>query len=601
MQFVNPYNFISLRQGKKQDLKNYHGKLTGRLACRFVLKTPLIIPDHTEKIEQAYNGKTYAVYPFMTLNGKPLIPGSSIRGAVRSLFETLTDSCVRTNDDYYFSSRTGSIKSAGLLQKTMERWTLYQAMRYADPKGLVTERAQTGDKVSFTGEFVGNSHYVKAATGAQRGYVLKMDQFSGKRSGKPFRSAYSVMEQDGNTVLNSFNNESIQPFLNNIEMSCKGSAAGKAREYRARFLALEPGELMPVWYEKDEHGMFCLALSQLSRNVYTKKPKDFLEEKNLQPCVNRSALCDACALFGFVGGGKNEGAMGSRLRFSDAQPIGEIRLSKPRLLPILASPRMSSPEFYLRLPGEKFYTADTPKVQLAGRKFYWHFNKERQQVDENPKMAAMMQCAETDGAFTFDVYFDGITWAQLNQLYTALTLGDNQAESSLWHKLGHGKPLGFGSVKILVERVLTREFTIGADGVFRYTEDVTHPECVPLPEELKIMLDRTTVMGKTVDYPRMTENGPIYEWFSRNRKFTARKEDRVYYQRLPPVTKEQTLSSDPGSGTLRTKRLQTNQYRRPQAGGIRRRVCVQCGKSHSTSFSGPDHKVLCRDCLAGRK
>ena len=99
--FVNPYNFVSsdFSQKTKADLKKE--KYTGVLKCHLITKTPVAIPGEIieetrveEKLNQMH--KTYEFFNYG--EGKYVIPGSSIRGAVRSVYEAITDSCYVTAD-----------------------------------------------------------------------------------------------------------------------------------------------------------------------------------------------------------------------------------------------------------------------------------------------------------------------------------------------------------------------------------------------------------------------------------------------------------------------------------------------------------------------
>lgn len=70
-------------------------RYTGRLSC--VLKTigPVFIPQGNESFER---GK-HRDYRFIRIGGKPVVPGSAIRGAVSSVYEALTNSCLRVLDE----------------------------------------------------------------------------------------------------------------------------------------------------------------------------------------------------------------------------------------------------------------------------------------------------------------------------------------------------------------------------------------------------------------------------------------------------------------------------------------------------------------------
>jgi hypothetical protein len=195
---------------------------------------------------------------------------------------------------------------------------------------------------------------------------------------------------------------------------------------------------------------------------------------------------------------------------------------------LLTSPRSSSLEFYLRHP-DNVYTADSKDVTLSGRKFYWHNPKLADDKEFNyqalrsnsPSMSAQLQCTKKENGveFEFDVYFDGITQTQLQQFYTALTLANKEGKD-LCHKIGHSKPLGFGSVKIKAQ-VQLRSF----DGE-KYVEipETMDPFVISnkeLRQELFRAFDFNAIdeidENVNVDYPRTPESKNIYQWFSANR------------------------------------------------------------------------------------
>lgn len=107
--FVNPYTFVPLPEkvdrgkprwhsslsadtsGISDDLlQNYSSQneagLSGKFTWQLTFKTPLVLP-----LDQAPQ----------LMNGKLLYPGSSLRGALRSIHETLTNSCMRILDSSY--------------------------------------------------------------------------------------------------------------------------------------------------------------------------------------------------------------------------------------------------------------------------------------------------------------------------------------------------------------------------------------------------------------------------------------------------------------------------------------------------------------------
>jgi len=550
MPFVNPYNFIPLREKKKKGVDDYYELLTGRINCRLIAKKPILIPDHEKKIKNPKD-KEYDEYPFMSVDGIPMIPGSSIRGPIRSVFEALTDSCVFTNDHYYFSSRTNEIKKAGLLEKrkTESGWTYYlhKANRYADKHNFIeANNKQTGESIEFSSYTAEGKLYVSEnlePNNIHNGYVLKMNRMPTDKG----ISSYSIFEmKNSSSQPVELDQKYIVAFKENIEKYKKGKAKEKAKIYENKFNELQDGEMIPVWYE-EEGGKYFLALSQISRNVYTNKPDDLLPE-SLKRCNSRKELCSACALFGFVAAsGENEdGSMGSRVRFSDAWPtsISSVTLIKESvLLPILSEPRSSSLEFYLR-HDDDFYHADTEGVKLSGRKFYWHnhtFNLDQLEGDKKPLQTSYMQPANSGSEFIFTVYFDRITQVQLNQLFTALSLGENTANSNRLHKIGHGKPIGFGSVKIIVDSIYKRSFSEKA-----YEPEVPimdEVSLVDLPDALRRAVDFMATGDNKVDYPRLNEGGKIFGWFAENRPLVEEGKAR-FYSKLPLATNENILLPD---------------------------------------------------------
>ena len=69
-----------------------------------------------------------------------------------------------------------------------------------------------------------------------------------------------------------------------------------------------------------------------------------------------------------------------------------------------------------------------------------------------------MELCKPGSRFTFEFYFDRIKEHQLRELLWTITIGENDENGTHMHKLGHGKPLGLGSVKLVVESVETRSF-----------------------------------------------------------------------------------------------------------------------------------------------
>lgn len=103
--FLNPYNFVRSLETRNAHIAPLLGRcappphdryvgLTGRIRCRLTATTPIFVSDSEEIIEETVNGKVHRHYRFFRdPEGKIAIPGTSLRGVVRSIFEAATNSC----------------------------------------------------------------------------------------------------------------------------------------------------------------------------------------------------------------------------------------------------------------------------------------------------------------------------------------------------------------------------------------------------------------------------------------------------------------------------------------------------------------------------
>lgn len=106
--------------------------------------------------------------------------------------------------------------------------------------------------------------------------------------------------------------------------------------------------------------------------------------------------------------------------------------------------------------------------------------------------------------FRFDIYYDGVSGEQLDKLMWCLHFGENEKDGNLCHKIGHGKPLGLGSVKIVIEEKAERTFR---DGSYEWSrekpvKEKSEPEHIVNKEALlKVMDFRWLSRGPDKDVP----------------------------------------------------------------------------------------------------
>ncbi|MBR1556020.1 MAG: TIGR03986 family CRISPR-associated RAMP protein [Oscillospiraceae bacterium] len=552
--FINPYTFIPVGQGVKKEYAEYFTSslLSGKICCTLTSRTQLAVCDKVSERD----------FDFFKIDGKAVIMGSSLRGTIRSIYEALTDSCLSSTnaeDEDYFSSRLNK-ESAGLIEHTENGYILHTARRFKDENNTQLGSYRTGDYVGFTyyskkGRAGTIQYFQLDNSSPKKGYVHKTDRFRSKMAGKPIENKDSIFEKTDQSV--KLTEKSIRLLEENIFNTIKNELRYQtknkqiAKDYLSQFRKMQKGgTLLPVWYYKKGQNYY-LAPSQMSRTIFYRQPVDFLKDINLNPCNTADTICESCALFGIVRKSDDSGsfAKASRIRFSDAVCENPDCFDKKFTLPILASPRLSSFEFYLKSKDEQ-YCADDKGVTIAGRKYYWHHNDDPRKIKSDAKnkegnnMDARVQLVKPDSEFHFEVYFDQIPEDALKKLLFALTLGENTPDSRYCHKVGHGKPIGLGSAKITVDAVTVRTFS---DGIYQETPYEWTPEQLRkvfanqqnVDNILKVT-NFDAVDGKDIQYPSLNPTGgDIFKWFAQNRDgLRSIGQPMKYYYKLPSLNDE---------------------------------------------------------------
>ncbi|MDR0837436.1 MAG: RAMP superfamily CRISPR-associated protein [Propionibacteriaceae bacterium] len=334
----------------------------------------------------------------------------------------------------------------------------------------------------------------------------------------------------------------------------------------------------------------------------------------LTPTLFRPAtdkLSSADVVFGWVpGSDKDERGVRSRVRFGGVRCIRED-LATPTIieggpwgLAILSSPKPQSGRFYLvdTQTGEPLDGTAKPLFyskgqRIAGHKVYphhrvpdgyWEFPDHWNSADSganHPQVGGHYQnflaptaviSGSADQSITISeyvpigvsfettVFIEGLTYLELAMLLWAITLGDVTGEEERYHRLGRGRPLGFGSIKMKVDWTKSQIWTAD-QWLARYCGAVVSAE-TQVKEIAKKMVDQATTALKEdsavynaiiraaegielpIHYPRLgssaQEAAPSqtsYEWFNAN--------DRGRRLGLPRLgAGSQALPNQPGNG-----------------------------------------------------
>jgi len=533
IRFFNPYNFVRNIRTPRPEQENVLGDcpppphdryvgLTGRITCSLRTVTPLFVSDsHDIRIQPGNDGegnpidKEHPSYRFFTIPGKrgrpePAIPGSSLRGMLRSVFELSTNSCFSVFDgDRILDRREGprygnKIKeNPGIIRKLASQdksgeVELCSAASIGcyhpsdehlknalDSRGGI-DAWKTGDRVAARASRVGK--------GPQRRYIVRefaeiIDRLSPLEAGEVVIEGWLKITRRGEGTLK----KSEALFLDTEKHGSSGRLAfdiSQQNEYNNVLQSqierkqlpvqvsdnkLQVGDL--VWVDVvgsgDKRRVHRLARVQIPRTPYAYPIGEFLEE-HLKHCSDYNRLCPACRLFGWVtkaGGGADSDpnkrmAYAGRLHFSHAElETDSFSCYQEIPLAVLSSPQPTKCGFYLldsngRPKAPVDYNAPFA-ARLRGRKIYWHHrttdsreyarapfgNPGKHPVRDNQNRTVRgLLAPETEFQFTLE--FENLAELELGALLWAIEL-----EKGIYHRLGYGKPLGLGSVELNVKKL----------------------------------------------------------------------------------------------------------------------------------------------------
>jgi len=538
--FVNPYNFVPLEGHCHKDAPahaNTGPLLTGYVECTLKTLTPLIIPNTSnaaalhradEKVEA---GNSYDFFSYVNLasggkgaaNGKyerPVIPGSELRGVIRSVYEAAFNGCLSTVDlNRKLHRRTMQTKRPGILRRNQrgdwevvkcervkikvvpgtftnnkdcvisindyEKWKEAEFISVKKGKNNVACSVKPG-RIRQDRSLIGRLHKGEPFGERTPEYPLGAKRYEsvfirGKEA--PLTVSEAEMKQ-----LKELLRQYADPKINkHLDMGHSGYT-----EWSQLFGNMERGDHrseLPVYYTKQSNKATHLTPAMISKEVFQTGIGELLKANGeYQPCNDRGKLCPACTLFGMTG----DRSLASRVRFSDGEWLdnGSTHYGlRTFTLPELGEPKPGTVEFYTfpvdKRRAEKFpiwtydyvnrykdepRSLDEGELKIRGRKFYWHhepFGKS-DGVSTNAypadgslsSMRQRVRAVDKGHAFTCRIYFDAVTAEELNRLRWALTF----ESADCAHKMGRGKPLGFGSVQLEVERIMVRQLDSSSGG-----------------------------------------------------------------------------------------------------------------------------------------
>lgn len=459
---------------------NKKGKLSGHIDLDMETLTPLFIGGNGEQ-------------PFSPA-GRIILPGSTIRGMVKNLLKIVScgswhgDEDVNDRHVYFrclmatkkdpawkhdlhklYSGRMTSMhnkkpsknaKTGFLAKNKRGEYFVYPLLpQHAGRRILIGEYEDTfGVKVPTkapVSSVVWRNDIAYIITGNQDKKKLKRTQaeydavpdFQRKKLGKQFIRYYSLHDADWSTnhrltvpeaVLNDYVEDTNRRGVDLLDK--KGHLpADKARELGAK-LDADIISIVPCGYLERDGEVTAFGHGLSFRIPYENGIMDAIPA-NLQ----QDTIDFATAIFG------DKERWASRVFFEDGEPEGNIEKLETATAHPLLQPNPTSYQLYLEQDGRKLKHWDAPEgVKIRGYKMYWH-NKmsDWKATEDEAKLTNVVRKItpiKRGNHFHAKVRFQNLSELELGALLTVFDLAGESEKAA--YKLGQGKSLGLGSVKM---------------------------------------------------------------------------------------------------------------------------------------------------------
>jgi CRISPR-associated protein (TIGR03986 family) len=518
---IAPYNFVQLPTKivtvpLPSPQTKYEGH-TGYLTCTLTTESPLYIRcGHTlREFEQELESRKLSNFFYYPSNPKnPVLPGSSLRGMLRTLLEIVSFSRITQVSDAqkFFFRAVASMRDdpltepykkrlskdtikAGYLLKQGEKWFIRPAQtidnRY--PFVWISENIVTSVLHTFIPMIQG--HYLP-----QQISNISFEDIDQKNT-RPFAKKISqnlhtylykgVLVSSGNMLESGQNSRDLKrknhclvgqpndhvnplPISDNAIASYRSALTKFQKEsFDEEYGALENGRCIFYCQPRDGQEVSFFGHCPNFRVPYQIEGQplaatalNYLPKKLRDPLINDFAT----VLFGFVHlektGDNQLQSLKGRLSLTDAvcKTDGDVWYEKQPIAPqLLEAPKPSTFQHYLVQPiAEKielkhYGSQSVTETVIRGHKLYWHKGKQLDIKHPNPEdvqeaYKTTINPIRPRVEFEFKIYFENLSNEELGAVLWVLNLAqDNRYRLSL----GMGKPLGMGAVKITHHLVLS--------------------------------------------------------------------------------------------------------------------------------------------------
>ena len=448
------------RQANYKEYVKKHGKLSGYIELHCRTMTPVFI------------GMGDKEGAFFAPAGKPILPGSTLRGMVKNIFKIVTCGAMRTDKDsadiddralYYRSFMNKSYKAELVDSKKIDG--KHQSFTKAKPGFLIHDKLENQyyicpaqfdrkkdtwlvskyKKVILWDEYEKRGGELPCFTGPMEGGRTAKTHYTFHYN--PDWSSRNRLPVSEEIIVHYQHDLTRDEDLDLFKLAKRGKAA-------ASFVGDDGCDfVVPCFYKEKKGEVAHFGFGQYYRIPY---PYTIGGGGHLPRAIkDASAAVDyADAIFG------RKELWGSRLAFEDAVLKESKGFETAHYSKTLGEPKPTSYQLYLEQEGEK---ADrdwgSENAPIRGYKLYWHqaanFPWRKDEAESKDNVDRKIRPLKAGSVFEGRIRFKNFSEVELGALLKVFSLAAEDRE--LCFKIGQGKGIGLGSVRIDAELVLIDE------------------------------------------------------------------------------------------------------------------------------------------------
>ena len=472
--FVRTHNKIfypswGQKQGKDISFDMpYMDSQSGQINITITAKSPIFVGNGTNKNkDDTKNNKNDKPQEFFNHNGTYYIPGSSIKGMIRTIATILSFSKMSL-DDKTLSCR--DINNPAYKKKAMKQnqtfigWLYVKSKKwYIDEIGELTKE----HKISYEKleQLFGKSLIANLKTKqAHAKYELLQHKNLHLKEGTIVLTGFFGKKKNEfifpHTITQTHNltNEQVKTFQEAYYIGTPNESKDWTKRWKQE---IKQGKKVPIFFQKTQNNqirhfglsmLYKLPYDNSTQALYTRSLTNY--NKSYLDCVDR--------IFGFVRDdtqSHENKALKGRISFSHFKAQGSPKSFAKQSL-ILSTPRPTFYPYYIdQTPNTLFKTYDDQDSKLSGFKFYVpRHNIMNHKGNGNSNILSHIIPLDEGTTFTGTLRYFNLKKEELGLLLLTLTF----LQDKHYYKIGGAKPYGFGDCHIKLHTSLNTQEYINA-------------------------------------------------------------------------------------------------------------------------------------------